>query len=136
MTFVGVVYLNLDLVLSIHAAQLQEHGGMSGIRDQGGLESALAQPEASFGDEDFHVTVFDKAAAYAFHLAESQAFIDGNKRVALASALVFLALNGYEITEDQPAFYDAMIAIAKRDLDKEGLSNLFRDAWIKLNLSK
>ena len=128
--FVSLVYLNKDLVLEIHKAQLEEHGGMAGIRDHGGLESALAQPQASFADEDLHPTIFDKAAAYAFHIAEAQAFIDGNKRVALASALIFLALNGYEFPEDQPAFYDAMIAIARRELDKEGLSNLFRETWI------
>ncbi len=70
---------------------------------------------------------------YAFHIAEAQAFIDGNKRVALASALTFLALNSYEFSEDRAEFYDAMIAIAKREMDKEGLSNLFRESWIKAN---
>ncbi len=136
MKFVGIVYLNLEIVLEIHKVQLEEHGGMDGIRDHGGLDSAIAQPQASFGVNDLYPTVFDKAAAYAFHLAESQAFVDGNKRVALASALTFLALNGYEFPEDQPKFYDAMIAIAKRELDKEGLSNLFREAWINSNVPK
>lgn len=130
MKFVSIVYLNKDIVLEIHKAQLEEHGGMTGIRDHGGLESALAQPRATFDDEDLHPTVFDKAAAYAFHIAEAQAFVDGNKRVALASALVFLALNGHEFSEDQPEFYDAMIAIAKCEMDKEDLSNLFRETWI------
>lgn len=128
--FVSIVYLNKDLVLEIHKAQLKEHGGMAGIRDHGALESALAQPRATFDDEDLHPTVFDKAAAYAFHIAEAQAFVDGNKRVALASALIFLALNGHEFVEDQPKFYDAMIAIAKGEFDKEDLSNLFRETWI------
>ncbi len=53
-----------------------------------------------------------------------------------ASALIFLALNGYEFTEDQPKFYDAMIAISAGELDKEGLSNLFREAWIETTLPK
>lgn len=123
-------------MLAIHQVQLEEHGGMAGIRDHGGLDSALAQPQASFGDQDLHITIFDKAAAYAFHLAEAQSFVDGNKRVALASALTFMALNDYEIPEDQPAFYEAMIAIANRQLDKEGLSNLFRETWIRTNLPK
>ena len=81
-------------------------------------------------------TVFDKDAAYAFHLAESQAFIDGNKRVALASALIFLAINDYEITEDQPEFYDAMIALSNRTLDKKGLSELFFNTWKRKNRIK
>jgi death-on-curing protein len=136
MSFTGVVYLNKDIVLEIHRLQLEEHGGADGIRDHGGLDSAIAQPQASFGDEDLHATIFDKAAAYAFHLSEAQAFVDGNKRVGLASALTFLALNGYEFSEDQPEFYDAMIAIAKHQLDKDGLSTLIRDCWIKANIPK
>jgi death-on-curing protein len=136
MSFTGVVYLNKDIVLEIHRLQLEEHGGADGIRDHGGLDSAIAQPQASFGDEDLHATIFDKAAAYAFHLSEAQAFADGNKRVGLASALTFLALNGYEFSEDQPEFYDAMIAIAKHQLDKDGLSTLIRDCWIKANIPK
>lgn len=79
MKFAGIVYLNKELILEIHQLQLEEHGGASGIRDHGGLESAIAQPQASFGEEDLHPTVFDKAAAYAFHIAEAQAFVDGNK---------------------------------------------------------
>lgn len=136
MKFASIVYLDKEIVLEIHRLQLEEHGGADGIRDHGGLESAIAQPQASFGDQDLHPTVFDKAASYAFHLAEAQAFVDGNKRVALASALTFLALNNYEYSEDQPEFYDAMIAIAKRELDKDGLSNLFRETWIKTNVPR
>ncbi len=138
MKFAGIVYLNKEIVLEIHKIQLEEHGGMNGIRDHGGLDSAIAQPQASFGGGDLYPTVFDKAAAYAFHLAEAeaQAFVDGNKRVALASALTFLALNAYEFPTDQSQFYDAMIAIAKHELDKEGLSNLFRNAWIGSSASK
>lgn len=136
MKFASIVYLNKEIILEIHEMQLQEHGGSSGIRDHSGLESAIAQPQVSFGDQDLHPTVFDKAAAYAFHIAEAQSFVDGNKRVALASALTFLALNNYEFSEDQPEFYEAMISIANKKLDKEGLSNLFRDAWIKANVPK
>lgn len=136
MKFASIVYLSKEIILEIHQLQIQEHGGSDGIRDHGGLESAIVQPQASFADQDLYPTVFDKAAAYAFHLAEAQAFVDGNKRVALASALTFLALNGYEFSEDQSEFYDAMISIAKRELDKDGLSNLFRETWIKANIPK
>ncbi len=133
MKFSKVIYLDKELIVEIHKMQIDEHGGLDGIRNLGGLESAIAQPEATFAGEDLYLTVFDKAAAYAFHLAESQSFIDGNKRVALASALTFLAINGYEITEDQPEFYDAMIAISNHKLDKKGLSELFFNTWKKIN---
>lgn len=136
MKFSKIIYLDKELIIEIHKLQIEEHGGLDGIRNLGGLESAIAQPEATFGGEDLYQTIFDKASAYAFHLAESQSFIDGNKRVALASALTFLAINGYEITEDQPDFYDAMIAISKHELDKKGLSDLFFNSWKKINLLK
>lgn len=132
MKFSKILYLDKELVIEIHKMQIEEHGGLDGIRNMGGLESAIAQPEATFGGEDLYQTIFDKAAAYAFHLAESQSFIDGNKRVALASALTFLAINGYEITEDQPEFYDAMIAISNHEMDKKGLSDLFFSSWKKI----
>jgi death-on-curing protein len=136
MKFPSIVYLNKEIVLEIHHLQLQEHGGAIGTRDHAGLESAIAQPQAAFNDEDLYPTVFDKAAAYAFFIAESQAFVDENERVALASALTFLALDGYEFPDDRPEFYDAMISISSKALNKEGLSNLFREAWISANIPK
>ncbi len=136
MKFAGIIYLDKDTIIEIHRLQIKEHGGLDGIRNMGGLESAIAQPQTTFGNEDLHPTVFDKAAAHAFYIAESQSFIDGNKRVALASALIFLALNGYEFTEDQPKLYETMIDISVGKLDKEGLSGLFRDLWIETTLPK
>ena len=70
--------------------------------------------------------LFDIAAAYAFHLAESQAFLDGNKRTAIASALTFLDGNGVYRTPDQAELYQAMIDIANHKLDKPGLAAIFR----------
>lgn len=136
MKFSGILYLDKEIVLEIHKLQLAEHGGLAGVRDHGGLESAIAQPKATFDDADLHPTVFDKAAAYAFYIAEAQAFVDGNKRVALASALTFLAINGHEFTEDQPVFYEAMISVAEKKVSKEALSDLFRDAWINFSYPK
>ena len=131
MKFSGLVYLDKEIILEIHRLQLEEHGGLAGIRNPNGLESAIAQPMATFGETDLHPTVFDKAAAYAFYIAEAQSFVDGNKRVALASALTFLAINGFEFTEDQPDFYEAMISIAEKRLNKVMLAQLFRETWFK-----
>jgi death-on-curing protein len=117
-------FLPLAHVQRIHRRSLEEHGGLDGLRDPGSLESALASAENTWfyrgGD------LFDVAAAYAFHLAESQAFIDGNKRTAITSALIFLAINGHVGKPDQNAIYDAMIAIARHELDKPGLAALLR----------
>ncbi len=120
-------FLSLDDVLLIHEEQLDAFGGLNGIRDEGLLESAVMTPQASFGGEYLHSDLFEMAAAYAFHIAENQPFLDGNKRTALNSAMVFLELNGFEFpTEDDLSLYHAMIAIAEERLDKQGLADIFR----------
>ena len=118
-------YLSLDVVPEIHQRQLREFGGADGIRNRSGLEAAVESPKATFDRTDLYPTTFLKAAAYAYHLAESQAFIDGNKRTALDVALTFLAINGFEIEDEKMELYDAMIAIAEHKLSKDDLANLF-----------
>jgi death-on-curing protein len=118
-------YLSLEVVLQIHERQLKEFGGASGIRNSAGIESAVETPKATFDGEDLYPTLFLKAAVYAFHIAEAQAFVDGNKRTALDVALTFLAINGCEVAQEQMELYDAMIAISDRNLSKEGLAELF-----------
>jgi death-on-curing protein len=120
-------FLDLQDVLLIHARQLAEHGGQEGIRDQGLLESAIAMAQASFGGEYLHEDVFAMAAAYAFHIAQNQSFVDGNKRTALACAIVFLAINGVRLWPGGIALYTPMIAIAERRMDKAGLAASFRE---------
>ena len=118
------VFLSREAVDLIHEASLQAFGGADGIRDENALESALAQPM----HEHFYrqADLFQIAAAYAFHIAENQPYIDGNKRTGLLSALNFLAQN--EIVSDLPVdeYYDAMIGIAEKRLDKAGLAKMFR----------
>src|SRR5579883_147565 len=86
------IFLTLDQTARLHARSLAEHGGSEGTRDLGLVESALASAKNTYSYA--HGDVFDVAASYAFHLAQAQAFLDGNKRTAVASALVFLATNG------------------------------------------
>jgi death-on-curing protein len=119
------VFITRELVDALHERSLEEHGGKEGIRNEHGLESALAQPMNMFfyGQGD----LFDLAAAYAYHLAENQTFIDGNKRTAITTALAFLELNGIStsvITNDE--LYDVMIGIAEKRVDKAGLAEIFR----------
>jgi death-on-curing protein len=90
-------YLTLGEVVALHRAILDNSGGASGIRDLGALESALAQPRATFGGVDLHTSLHAKAAALGFSLALNHAFLDGNKRVAHAAMEAFLILNGFEI---------------------------------------
>lgn len=67
------------------------------------------------------------AAAYAFHIAQNQPFVDGNKRTGLAAALVFLDMNGYSVSDPDEKLYDALIAIANKQLDKAGLAKILRE---------
>jgi death on curing protein len=118
------IFLTLDEVHHIHARSLAEHGGSDGTRDPGLVESALASAKNTFcyanGD------LFDVAASYAFHLAESQAFIDGNKRTAVATAMVFLAMNGVYARPATWELYLAMIDVAEKKKTKADLAEIFR----------
>lgn len=120
-------FLSVADVLMIHDEQIEVYGGIHGIRDEGLLESAVMMPQASFGGEYLHNGLFEMAAAYAFHIAENQPFLDGNKRTALVSALVFLDINGFEVLDEDMKLYDAMIAIANKEFDKYDLAELLEN---------
>ena len=113
-------FLSLAEVLRIHIDQVERYGGRAGIRDQGLLQSALAMPGASFGGELLHRDLYEMAAAYAFHLCQDHPFVDGNKRTGLASALVFLELNGISIDDPEGLLYQAMMDVASGSLGKTG----------------
>ncbi len=119
-------FLELDEVLALHERQIAEFGGSPGVRDRVLLESAVAMPRTTFGGHYVHETLFAMAAAYAFHIAENQPFVDGNKRTGLDAALVFLRLNGYRVVDSSGELYEAMIAVAERRLDKAGLAAMLR----------
>jgi len=117
-------FLTLKEVLYLHDESLARFGGSSGIGDLGMVESALgaARNTYRYGRGD----LCEIAAAYAFHIAESQAFVDGNKRTAAAAAISFLTANGVQFPKDDGSVYRAMIEIANKQLDKVGLANVLR----------
>ena len=122
----AIRYTPEELVLTIHADLLQRYGGHPGLRDRGLLESALAQPRVTAGKKEVHKTLFDKAAAYGYHVCNNHPFIDGNKRVALVLMDVFLQGNGWEITAAEEDTYSMMISLASGQLSKVQLA-----AWLK-----
>ena len=122
-----VEFLTVEEVLALHATQLARFGGQAGVRDAGMLASAVAVPQASFDGALLHEDLFAMAAAYAFHIAENQPFVDGNKRTGLMAALVFLALHGVKVRDPAGRLYDAMIALSRRALDKRGFAALLRE---------
>ena len=94
----GIEYLTLNEVLLLHARLIQAAGGSRGQRDLGLLESAVARPQATFAGEDLYPDLWSKAAALMHSLVLNHPFVDGNKRVALTAAGIFLDLNGYRMT--------------------------------------
>ena len=90
-------YLTLSELLGLYSRLMAQSGGKAGILDLGNLESALAQPRMTFGEDELYPTVIEKAAAFGFSLIRNHPFVDGNKRLGHAAMEVFLLLNGYEI---------------------------------------
>ena len=120
-------YLSLADVLQLHADQVAQYGGDAALRDQGLLESALAQPGASFGGQPLHTDLFEMAAAYMFHIVQNHPFADGNKRTGLIAALVFLDDNGVEIEAPKGALYDLTIGVATGAVGKAEIAVFFRE---------
>ena len=90
-------FLSVEDVLALHAMSLERFGGDTGIRDLGLVESAIAQPQASYEGQWLHDGLAEMAAAYLYSLVSNHAFVDGNKRIGVFAALQFLELNGYPI---------------------------------------
>jgi len=93
-----VIYLSVEQVLFLHDRLIEETGGQHGVRDLGGLQSALARPQAVFADTEFYPDVFSKASVLLDGLTRNHPFLDGNKRISIATASLFLELNGYRVT--------------------------------------
>ena len=119
-------FLTLSEVLLILQNQIKLYGGLFGIRDMSLLSSALAMPKSTFSGQFLHKDLFEQAAAYAYHICQNHPFIDGNKRVALASALIFLDLNGIELCDPNEDLYTLMISVANGDTNKIEIAKRFK----------
>jgi death on curing protein len=119
------VWLDVEIMIDIHAEQLAIFGGPEGIRDRGLLESALARAPNKFayGEEDIAVL----AAAYTFGLSRNHPFIDGNKRAAFAGLIVFLGLNDLELDMTPADATVVMLALAAGEISEDGLARWIRD---------
>jgi len=120
-------FLEFDHVVRIHMSMIERYGGGPGICDTGLLQSAIAMPQASFGDQRLHTDLFEMAAAYLFHIVRNHPFIDGNKRTGAASAIVFLAMNEIEIEADEEGLVELTLGVASSRTDKPEVAAFFRD---------
>lgn len=120
-------FLTLDEVLEIHHDMIDRYGGSLGVREVGLLQSAVAMPQASFGGQFLHGDIFEMAAAYVFHLVQNHPFIDGNKRVGAASAIVFLAMNDVSLAPKEDGLADLVLRVARGHAGKPEIATFFRD---------
>jgi death on curing protein len=119
-------HLTVEVVQEIHAEAIGQFGGSAGIRELALLESAVAAPQASFGGESAYTDIAETAAAYLFFLCRNHPFIDGNKRAALGSCIVFLRLNGVEPQSDSQAWEDLTLDVAASRIDREQTATRLR----------
>ena len=120
-----IEFITLAEVIEIHKNQIGHYGGTLGLRDITLLQSALAMPETTYDGNYLHSDLYQMASAYAFHICQNHPFLDGNKRVALVVALVFLDFNGIEIDDPCEILYDAMMKVASGKMSKEDLGQVF-----------
>ncbi|HRX78212.1 MAG: type II toxin-antitoxin system death-on-curing family toxin [Planctomycetaceae bacterium] len=124
-------YLTLSEVLSLHRGIIEQSGGAAGIRDLGSIESAVAQPQLTFGGEELYRTIESKATAICFSLVMNHGFVDGNKRIGHAAMETFLVLNGFELVADVDGAERIILALAAGKLSREELL-----AWVSLHTSR
>jgi death-on-curing protein len=119
-------HLTVEVVQEIHAEAIGQFGGSAGIRELALLESAVAAPQAGFGGESAYADIVEVAAAYLFFLCRNHPFVDGNKRAALGSCIVFLRLNGLEPQSDSQAWEDLTLDVAASRIDREQATTRLR----------
>src|ERR1700726_4019770 len=123
------LWITYDQALAIHSRQLRRFGGAPGLRDEGMLQSALERPVNKWRYEQAGLT--DLAAAYAFGLAKNYAFVDGNKRVAFMSMMVFLRKNGVRFSPEQAHATSMIMSLAAGEVSEESLARWIRVNWPK-----
>ena len=127
----AVEFLSVEDALHIHQNQIDQYGGEHGVRNEGLLASAIAQPQATFGGEFLHADVFAMAAAYLFHLVQNHPFLDGNKRTGAVVAMVFLNWNGVALAVDSERLVEITLRVAMGTADKPAVADFFRSLVVQ-----
>jgi len=125
-----IIWIERPLAIAIHERQLAEHGGGSGVRDEGLLDSALAKPQQSHAYGDPPPDLADLAASLAFGPARNHPFIDGNKRTAAVACETFILLNGGTLSADDLELYPQYLALAEGSLSEAEFAT-----WLRLHIS-
>lgn len=126
-------YISYQYVIEVHDHLIDEYGGKKGVLSEGLLKSALEMPKACFNGKDLHRTVFDKTAAYLFHLIQNHPFVDGNKRTASMIALVFFSSNckkDFSISDVE--YQKVILGVAQGNISKKEIAKFFRYSQTKI----
>ena len=126
-----MIYLSVEQVLFLHDRLIEETGGEHGVRDLGGLESALARPQAVFGDTEFYPDIFAKVAVLMDGLTRNHAFIDGNKRISISTAALFLQVNGYRLTARNPELEEFAMYVTTLKPSVDTIADWFRTKTVR-----
>ena len=121
----AIIFLSVADVIEIHERVITEFGGHTELRDRGLLESAVAMPHAMFSGQYLHAELPDMAAAYHYHLCANHPFVDGNKRVAVTAAEVFLLANGLELHCTDAELEEITLGTASSLLTKEQVTKFY-----------
>ncbi len=125
----GPAWVSYDQAVVIHSRQLRRFGGAPGLRNEGLLQSALERPINKWQYERAELP--ELAAAYAFGLAKNHAFVDGNKRIAFMTMVVFLRKNGVWFAPEQAQATAIIMALAAGEVSEQSLARWIRDNWPK-----
>jgi len=124
-------YLTLGEVLDLHRRVIEQSGGAEGVRDLGGVESAVAQPQMTFGGDELYPTIESKATALCFSLVMNHPFVDGNKRIGHAAMETFLVMNGFDLAADVDDAEKIILTLAAGNLPREELLD-----WVKSHIQR
>lgn len=119
-------FLKIEQVITYHDEMIDRYGGLHGIRDLGLLESAMGMPRAAAFGQELHPTVYDKAAAYLYHIVMNHPFYDGNKRTGSFVAAVFLSINGASVDFSDEEYEALIINVAEGKVDKQQIAEFFK----------
>jgi len=125
-------HLTIEIVREIHDEAVKIFGGLHGIRDEALLASAVFAPQSSFGGKSPYVDLIEVAAAYLFYLGHNHPFLDGNKRTAMAAAVVFLRLNGFDPAADGDDWQRLVLDVTSGKIDREQTTRRLRKLVRKL----
>lgn len=122
-------FLTLEEILQLHRDVIAQSGGSDGVRDEAAVESALAQPQMTFGDDELYPTTEEKAAALGFSLIKNHAFVDGNKRIGHVAMETFLVMNGHEISASVDELEAVILRLAASEMGRDEFSE-----WVRAHI--